>query len=173
MGLVSKLLSFYQERKDPVKFAKKIGVTVGNNCRFIGPQKWGSEPFLITIGDNTLISFECAFVTHDGSTWVFREQEKYKKVKRFGRITIGNNCFIGCRSTILPGVTIGDNAIIGAGSLVTKSVPEGEVWGGVPAKYITTVDEFADKCLDQMPDYDPDEYANNREEVIKKICDKM
>lgn len=120
-----------------------------------------------------MISFECAFVTHDGSTWVFREQEKYKKVKRFGRITIGNNCFIGCRSTILPGVTIGDNAIIGAGSLVTKSVPEGEVWGGVPAKYITTVDEFADKCLDQMPDYDPDEYANNREEVIKKICDKM
>lgn len=49
---------------------------------------------------------------------------------RYGKIIIGNNCFIGARSTILPGVTIGDNSIIGAESLVTKDIPAGEIWGG-------------------------------------------
>lgn len=61
---------------------------------------------------------------------MFREEPRYSKVLRYGKIIIGNNCFIGARSTILPGVTIGDNSIIGAESLVTKDIPAGEIWGG-------------------------------------------
>ena len=42
----------------------------------------------------------------------------------------GNNCFIGARSTILPGVTIGDNSIVAVGAVVNKSIPSGEVCVG-------------------------------------------
>ena len=52
------------------------------------------------------------------------------KCHKYGKIVVGNNCFIGMRSTILPGVVIGDNSIVAAGSMVTKSIPCNQVWGG-------------------------------------------
>ena len=58
---------------------------------------------------------------------------------RYGKIIIGNNCFIGARSTILPGVTIGDNTIIGAGSVVTKDIPSNVVAVGNPCKIIKDI----------------------------------
>jgi acetyltransferase-like isoleucine patch superfamily enzyme len=41
---------------------------------------------------------------------------------------------IGANVTIVCGVTIGKRSMIGAGSVVTKNVPDGEVWAGNPAK---------------------------------------
>jgi UDP-3-O-[3-hydroxymyristoyl] glucosamine N-acyltransferase len=49
---------------------------------------------------------------------------------------------IGLNSTILPGVEIGEGAVIGAGSVVTKNVPPGEVWYGVPARKVGTVEQI-------------------------------
>lgn len=49
---------------------------------------------------------------------------------------IMDNAFIGAKSIILKGVTIGRNSIIGAGSVVTKNIPENEIWAGNPAKFI-------------------------------------
>lgn len=49
---------------------------------------------------------------------------------KFAPIVIHDNCFIGMRSTLLPGIEIGPNSVIAAGSVVTRSVPPGEVWGG-------------------------------------------
>lgn len=51
-------------------------------------------------------------------------------------VHIGNHVWVGMNATIMKGVTIGDNAIIAAGALVTKDVPAGEIWGGVPARFI-------------------------------------
>ena len=51
---------------------------------------------------------------------------------------IGNNCFIGVRSLICPGVKIGDECVIGAGSVVTKDIPSNSMAVGVPAKVIRT-----------------------------------
>ena len=48
-------------------------------------------------------------------------------------VIIGNNCWIGARSIILPGVTIGDYSIVAAGSVVTKDVPSGVLVAGNPA----------------------------------------
>ncbi|MCQ2354298.1 MAG: hypothetical protein MJ102_04240 [Clostridia bacterium] len=53
--------------KKPVKYARKKGVTVGEKCTFIGHPNFGSEPYLVSVGNRTLISFDCAFVTHDGA----------------------------------------------------------------------------------------------------------
>lgn len=54
-------------------------------------------------------------------------------------IVIGENVWIGAGATILPGVTIGPHAVIAAGAVVTKNVPAGEVWGGIPARPIKTI----------------------------------
>ncbi len=51
-------------------------------------------------------------------------------------VRIGNHVFIGPRAIILPGVNVGNGAVIGAGAVVTKSVGENEIVGGVPAKII-------------------------------------
>ncbi len=112
------------------------------------------------------------FITHDGATWVIRNQEKYKNVVRFGRITIGDNCFIGARATIMPDVTIGNNCIVAAGAVVTKSIPDGEIWGGVPAKFISKVDVWAEKCLDETPEYDLNNYKTNFKDEVLKIVEE-
>lgn len=54
-------------------------------------------------------------------------------------IIIKNHCFIGAHSIILKGVTIGEKSIVGAGAVVTKSIPDGEIWGGNPAKLIRKI----------------------------------
>lgn len=51
-------------------------------------------------------------------------------------VVIGDDCWIGGRVTILPGVHIGNGAVIAAGAVVTKDVPPYAVVGGVPARVI-------------------------------------
>ena len=167
--LFRKVYQYYLKKKKPLAYAQKIGVDIGQGCKLIGSPNWGSEPWLISLGNRTEVSFNVTFITHDGSTWVFRNQERYQDVLRFGRIKVGDNCFIGANSTIMPGVTIGDGSIIAVGAVVTKDVPAGEIWGGVPAKYITTVTEFAEKCLRETPDYNVEEYRNDFMNTVKKI----
>lgn len=115
---------------DPVSYARKKGVTVGSNCNFTGHPNFGSEPYLVTIGDHVLISFDCAFVTHDGAVYTAKGITGRNDLWKYGKIKIGNNVSIGARSVIMPGVSVGDNSVIGACSLVTKPIPSGEVWGG-------------------------------------------
>lgn len=55
-------------------------------------------------------------------------------VTTLGGVTIGNECLIGCGSIFRENVAVGDGATIGMGSSVTRNVPAGEVWVGVPAK---------------------------------------
>ena len=55
----------------------------------------------------------------------------------FGPVEIGDYVFIGPRSIILPNIKIGKGAVVAAGAIVTKDIPEFEIWGGVPAKKIS------------------------------------
>lgn len=56
-------------------------------------------------------------------------------------ITIGKNCWIGAKVTVLAGVNIGNNCVIGAGSVVTKSIPNNSVVVGNPARIIKSIDK--------------------------------
>jgi len=52
-------------------------------------------------------------------------------------VNIGERAWIGAGAVVLPGVQVGRTAVIAAGSVVTRSVPENEVWGGIPARRLT------------------------------------
>ncbi|MDY6025504.1 acyltransferase [Bergeyella zoohelcum] len=123
------------------KFARYIGVKIGKKC-FIATRNFGSEPYLIEIGDNVQITKGVSFANHGGS-WVLRKYDP--KFDFFGKIKIGNNVYIGNNSIILPGVTIGDNVLIAAGSVVTKSVEKDCIVGGNPARVIGNVVSLYEK----------------------------
>lgn len=168
-------LKYFIERlfyRNPVDYARYLGVNVGQNCRFTALPDFGSDPFLIDIGDNVLITKGVTFLTHDSGNWVFRHKDRYKKTMKFGRIKIEKNCYIGTRTIIMPGVTIGEGSIIGAGSIVTKDISPGSVAAGVPAKYIKSVDEYSENLLAQMPDYDEFLIKKDRKRGIIEFVDK-
>ena len=122
------------------KYAKKLGVNMGDGCRFYGNISWGTEPWIITLGNRVHVTAECRFVTHDGATLLFRDIEPTLELTK--PISIGSNVYIGARSIIMGGVTIGDNVIIGAGAVVTRDIPSNCVAVGVPARVIKTYDEY-------------------------------
>ena len=131
-----------------VEICKARGMKVGKEVQFIESPDFGSEPYLIEIGDRTKITAGCTFINHDGAMYTIRSFEKYKDARNFGRIKIGKNCFIGNNCTFLPGSKMGDNCILGAGSLLNSSMPDNSVYAGVPAKFICTIEEYGDKALE-------------------------
>lgn len=89
----------------------------------------------LTIGDDCIIGqyFSCHPENHqfnDPNTLI-----RHQGVSRKG-ITIGNNCWIGSKVTILDGVEVGDGCVIAAGAVLTTSFPANSVIGGVPAKLL-------------------------------------
>lgn len=139
-----------------LRSAVRRGLKLGRDVRVIGKPDFGSEPYLIEIGHHVTVSSNVTFVTHDGGTWVFRHLPEYQGLQRFGRIRVGDNCFIGTRAIILPGVTIGSNCVIGAGSVVTRSVPDNSVVAGSPARYICSYDDYTRRTARRCAYYSPE-----------------
>jgi|SRR5690554_2006623 len=126
----------------PEEHARKIGVKIGKGCR-IATRGFGSEPYLIEIGDKVQITSGVKFFNHGGG-WVFREE--IPGFDTFGKIKIGDNVYIGNNCLILPGVIIGNNIIVAAGAVVTKSfVKDGVIIGGNPAKIIGNINDLKEK----------------------------
>lgn len=141
---------------------------VGSHCN-ICDQLATSEPYLIEIGDNVTISAGVSLITHDNSI----SKVISGKTDLFGKIIIGNNCFIGNRSIIMYGVQLADIIIVASGSVVTKSFLErGIIIGGNPARVIGHVDTFGEKNreealnLDIIPKKDLKRTINNPEVLI-------
>jgi len=57
-------------------------------------------------------------------------------------VTIEEGAVVGGGATVVPGCTMGKNSVLGAGSVLTKSIPENEVWAGNPAKHLMSRAEY-------------------------------
>lgn len=87
------------------------------------------DPWFLELGENVNVGRGALLLGHMG----------HGKEIIFGKITIGDGAVVGAESIVLPDVRIGSNATVAAGALVTRGtvIPDGEVWGGVPAKKIS------------------------------------
>lgn len=89
----------------------------------------------ITIGNNTALAYQVTILTSANPNGLYSKLVRvYPQLKK--PVIIGNDCWIGARATILPGVTIGNYCVVAAGSVVNKNVPDYTVVAGVPAKVI-------------------------------------
>lgn len=92
----------------------------------------------ITIGDGAYIGHRVVFATLNHGLLPEDRDTNYP-----APIRLGKNVWIGSGATVLQGVTIGDNAVVAAGAVVTKDVVPNAAVGGVPAKFIKSVEEAA------------------------------
>ena len=152
--MIGALLGFFDRyrrkrhwHRDPRGYLAAMGVRVGEGCRIYGvPEEvFGSEPYLVRLGDHVSITSGVKFISHDGGVWVFRD--RFPDLDVFGPITVGSNVFIGINAIIMPGVTIGDNVVIGSGSVVTRDIPANSVAAGVPARVLRALGDYETRAL--------------------------
>lgn len=150
--LLNWLKDNWEIKRDPVAYARRIGVTIGANCKLgaIDRGTFGTEPYLVSIGRHVEITLGVRFITHDGAVWVFRHERPGLDV--IAPISIGDNVFIGMNSLLLAGTTIGNNVVVAAGAVVTGRIPDNSVVGGVPAKFICSLDDFRARALSKSLD---------------------
>jgi acetyltransferase-like isoleucine patch superfamily enzyme len=134
-------------------YLRKQGARIGSGCDLItAVSNFGSEPYLIRLGNKVTVTAGVRFITHDGSTRVFRAKFPEMSVwgNVFGPIIIDDGCFIGINAILLPGTTIGAHSIVGAGAVVKGTFPDSSVIAGVPAKRLFSVDEYVEKVRAMM-----------------------
>lgn len=137
-------LIFESKKRTQYIIKHKIFKSVGKNF-FFQPRIIPSDPELIKFHDNVTVASNVTFINHDLVNNVLNNINDGFYEYNKGCIEIMDNVFIGSGSIILPNVKIGPNAIVAAGSIVTKDIPENTVVAGVPAKPISTFDEYKEK----------------------------
>ncbi len=95
----------------------------------------------VTIGEHVMIGQELLALSRNHNFDDLTKPPKYQGFAEDEPITIGDDCWIGARVILLPGVTIGRHCIIGAGSVVTRDVEDHSVVGGSPARVIRSLRE--------------------------------
>lgn len=122
-----------------ILFAKgNSRISIGNNVGISNTAMVALEE--IQIEDDVMIGAGCKIYDHDFHSVNYDERMmpgdvgvKSKPVK------IKKGAFVGAHTIILKGVTIGEKSVIGAGSVVTKSVPDHEIWAGNPARFVKSL----------------------------------
>lgn len=113
--------------------------------------------FLITIEDGVTFGPDVKVFAHDASSL-----KSIGKTK-VGLVRLGKNSFIGAGAIVLPSSSIGADSILGAQSLLSGHIPEAQVWGGNPAKFIMTLNDYKIR-LNALPelDFNETDYAIER-----------
>lgn len=159
-------------RGNKVAYLRHLGVHIGEGCDLLnGIKDFGSEPWLIELGNRVTLAHGVVLITHDGASRLFRQTLPGSSPwgNRFGTIQLGDNVFVGVNTIILPDVKIGSNSIIGAGSVVTKDVPPQTVAAGVPARPICSLTEYIERYQQKMIPVT----ASNGQELRRELTEKL
>lgn len=135
-------------RTNPLGGASKLILAVGKDgCIQIGNHVGISNSCLrinteLIIEDDVNIGGDCKIYDSDMHSveYTHRMESPDKHIK-MAPICIKKGAWIGAHSIILKGVTIGERSVIGAASVVTKNVPNDEIWAGNPARFIKKIDQ--------------------------------
>lgn len=133
---------------------KKYNVfhSIGERC-YYHPFKLPAEPHLVSFGNNVFIATDVRLVTHNMASAMFAVSIKKSLAIYTGKIEIGNNVFIGAGAMVMPNVKIGNNCVVAAGAVVTRNIPDGEIWGGVPAVKIGNYESLKNKCINYSEEF--------------------
>lgn len=111
--------------------ARLMGVRIlsapGMRPVWIGPEVYldDSFPECLTLGPGAVLGVRCMLICHDDAK------------RTVAPVVIGARSYVGAAAIVLPGVTVGEDAVIGAGAVVTRDIPPGQTWAGVPARPLT------------------------------------
>jgi acetyltransferase-like isoleucine patch superfamily enzyme len=103
-----------------------------------------TDPEYVALGDNVRIQHGVLIAGHNGAINVINHALGLR-LDAVGKVVIGNNVSIGARSIIGMGTTIGDNVIINGGSVLAGRIESGSVYGGNPARRLSSFDEYVAK----------------------------
>lgn len=146
----------YVKKNFEIRRAKNSIIEVGHNCLFqeyvfflltkpkprltIGDNVSIGRNSIIAIKDHLIIGSNTEIASNvsifDQSHGTSKEKLISEQLSQISKVEIGEDVWIGSGATILKGVKIGKGAIIGANSVVNKDIPEYEIWGGNPAKFL-------------------------------------
>ena len=123
-----------------ILFAKNnAAITIGDNTGISNSALVAVDS--IAIGNNVLIGGNCKIYDNDFHSLDFNERMGTVDLGvKHAPVVIKDGAFIGAHTIVLKGVTIGERSIVGAGSVVTRSIPDYEIWAGNPAKFIKKVE---------------------------------
>lgn len=158
----------------PNRYAKCVGVKMGKGC-LINTKGFPSEAYLISLGNYVRVAPGTHFFTH-GGLWPQRFRHPELLLEQWGGIKVGDYSYIGEACLVMPGVEIGSNCVVGAGSVVTKSVPDGMMVAGNPAKIIGKTEDMVHRVAARCPVKSRDFYklsAKERRNFIMSIPEEQ
>ncbi len=126
-----------------------IGVIMGSDCSIGALAHIGSEAVVgngVRIQGGAYVASICE-VADDvfigpNATLLNDRHPPSRDRKKWLPVIVERGAVIGGGATILPGVKIGEGAVVAAGAVATKDVPAGEVWGGNPARFMMTREQY-------------------------------
>lgn len=148
--IISRIELMLATREGYIKILRRNGVKIGEGCYVEKNAIFGSEPYLITLGNDVRITSGVIFITHDGGLWPLRKKGICPEGDMFGPIEIKEGTHVGINSIIMPNVTIGAHCVIGCGAVVTRDIPDNSVAVGIPARVIESIDTYYEKNKDKI-----------------------
>jgi acetyltransferase-like isoleucine patch superfamily enzyme len=112
-------LKAWMARRSGARIGRAVSLGMACQLDVLFPQR-------ITIGDDAIVGYNTTVLCHGYTHGSYQ----------LGDVSIGARASLGANCTVLPGVAIGEGAVVGAGSVVTRDVPAGEFWAGVPARRV-------------------------------------
>ncbi len=155
-------------RANMTRYLRFLGARIEERCSiYTAPHNFGTEPWLIEIGDDVTLGQGVLLITHDGASRLFRDN--MPGTNNLDTIVIRDNYCVGNNATLLPGIEIGPDSVVGTGSVVTRTVPPRTIVAGNPARPIKTLDEYIESYPKRMVPLD----ATDRDALRKELTVKL